>query len=93
MVDWHFHFAAPHWLWALLLIPVIAIWVRRNRPRNRDNRLEAYADPHLLPYLTGQHEQTPQSNNHLLRWSLLWLLLCLALAGPRWDARQINLFT
>lgn len=89
-----FHFAQPHWLW-LCLIPLL-LWLlppgRRQR-KERQSRLQQYADPHLLPhlYLPPQTDQRGQ-RSRLWAWSLLWWLGILAMAGPRWDYTEVSVF-
>ncbi len=89
------HFAHPLWLWALLVIPLVGglffLYYRRQQPFHQ---LEQWIDSHLIPYLllVGEHKKkrlwTP-----LLCWSFVWSCLVLALAGPRWDFREIATFT
>ncbi|PLY17177.1 MAG: VWA domain-containing protein [Sedimenticola sp.] len=94
MTEWSFHFAQPWWLLALLLILPVAMWLRRSHAHGRAARLKLYADPHLLPHLTGSRELKSRERwQHFSRWVALWVLLTLAMAGPRWDAMQIRLFS
>jgi Ca-activated chloride channel family protein len=88
-----FHFARPEWLWALLgLIPVLA-WLVFSVVRPRKSPIHRYADEHLLPHLTGIRQLDVNERwNRYSRWSLLWILLVLALAGPRWDYTDIQAF-
>jgi Ca-activated chloride channel homolog len=75
------HFLRPHWLWALLALPVLAwTWQRR---RKRDSVWRMSVDAHLLPHLIERGRGTRGSA------SLWWLLTgfaiaALALAGPSW---------
>ena len=88
-----FHFAQPLWLLALLVIPLTWLWLRYSRTVRRRGRESLYADKHLLPWLTGEvHGQAPASTPVLAAWSLTWLLMVLAMAGPRWDFGRINAF-
>jgi Ca-activated chloride channel family protein len=88
------HLAAPAWLLALLLIPAIGLWqhrVRRRAPaagRERD-----YADAELLPHLSG--EATTRRVGFwgsLTAWTIPWILVVVALAGPRWDYANVQVF-
>jgi Ca-activated chloride channel homolog len=89
-----FHFAQPAWLWGLLMIPLVWLYLRRHRNLRRENeRLRVYADSHLLPHLLVRAATDSQRERRSLRrWSLLWLLGCLALAGPRWDFNDVEVF-
>ncbi len=89
------HFAHPLWLFALLAIPLICglffLYFRGQQPLHQ---LEKFIDKHLIPYLLlrGEHKKK-RLWTHLLLWSLVWSCLVLALAGPRWDFREIATFT
>ena len=88
-----FHFAQPLWLLALLAIPLVWLWLRYSRTVRRRGRESLYADEDLLPWLTGEvRGQAPDSTPVLAAWSLAWLLMVLAMAGPRWDYERINAF-
>ena len=89
-----FHFASPWWLLALLLILPVAAWIRRSTVHGTIARINRYADPHLLPHLTGSRElRSTERWRRFSRWALLWSLLVIAMAGPRWDYTQAQLFT
>ncbi len=88
-----FHFSQPAWLWALLLCIPVALWVLATPRFSKNDRLRNYADGHLLPYLIGRSEVTPGKRwKRFLRWTGTWVLLVLAMAGPRWDYRDEQLF-
>lgn len=88
-----FHFAQPVWLWALLLIPVVLIWLWFSWPVRRKGQEKLYADAHLLAQLIGINKtDNIKRKRPLIIWMLLWLLLVLAIAGPRWDYAQIHAF-
>ncbi|MEW8647113.1 MAG: VWA domain-containing protein [Candidatus Thiodiazotropha endolucinida] len=89
-----FHFARPEWLFALLgLIPVLG-WLIYSVVRPAKGPLHRYADEHLLPHLTGVRELSVDERwSRFTRWGLLWILLVLALAGPRWDYTDIKAFS
>lgn len=88
-----FHFAQPAWFWGLLAILPVALWLIRSAARAARGPVHRYADPHLLPHLTGTRDlQTHERWGRFLRWSLLWALLLAAMAGPRWDATDVRLF-
>ncbi|MEA2094758.1 MAG: VWA domain-containing protein [Pseudomonadota bacterium] len=88
-----FHFAHS-WLLLLLLAPLpVWLWLRISSPREHNERYRAYADARLLPFLLGRHD-LPQRQQwrRFLAWSALWGLLVIAIAGPRWDFRDVQLF-
>jgi Ca-activated chloride channel family protein len=89
-----FHFARPEWLFALLgLIPVLG-WLIYSVVRPAKGPIHHYADEHLLPHLTGVRELSVDERwSRFTRWGLLWVLLVLALAGPRWDYTDIEAFS
>jgi Ca-activated chloride channel family protein len=87
-----FHFSQPFWLWFILIIPLVWLFMPRSR-KTPDARFAQYADSHLLPHVLIR--QTPDlrgRRTYLKRWSLLWLIGCLAMAGPRWDFTDIKVF-
>jgi len=87
------HFAAPWWLLALLLLPLIWLWLRYSRPVKKQGLESRYADAELLPYLTGEVRGRRQGNSRALAtWMLCWALFSIALAGPRWDFERISAF-
>lgn len=88
------HLAAPAWLLALLLVPLIALWQHRARRRvPAAEREREYADADLLPHLSG--ESTTRRVGfwgNLVAWAIPWTLVVVALAGPRWDYAQVQVF-
>jgi Ca-activated chloride channel family protein len=93
MSDTGLHFANPWWLLGLLLPALVYLWLRLTVPRHDSSRYAAYADKRLLPYLLGlRTEQGRDRQRQFGLWALLWALLVIALAGPRWDFKDIQLF-
>jgi Ca-activated chloride channel family protein len=88
------HFARVEWLFALLgLIPVLA-WLIFSVVRPGRGPFHRYADEHLLPHLVGIRELSVNERwSRFSRWALLWILLVVALAGPRWDYKDIQAFS
>jgi len=88
-----FHFAHP-WLLLLLLAPLLVwLWLRMTSPREYNGRYRAYADARLLPFLMGRHDMPPRQQwRRFLTWSALWAVLVCAIAGPRWDFTDVQLF-
>lgn len=94
MPDLGFHFASPWWLLGLLVILPVAAWLRRSTVYGGIARMNRYADPHLLPHLTGSRElHSTERWRRFSRWALLWSALIIAMAGPRWDFTRVQLFT
>ncbi len=89
------HFAHPLWLWTLLVIPLTwGLFFLYYRGQQPFHQLEMFIDKHLIPYLlleAGHKEKKLWT--HLLFWSAVWTSIVLALAGPRWDFREIATFT
>jgi Ca-activated chloride channel family protein len=87
------HFAQPLWLWGLLAIPLVLLWLWRSAPLRRVGQEQKYADAGLLPYLTGAATvRMVRNRRSLIGWVLVWSLLSLAMAGPRWGYREMNPF-
>ncbi len=87
------HFAQPAWFWVLLALIPVAIWLWRSAAKAARGPIHRYADPHLLPHLTGTRELKGHERwGRFLRWSLLWTLLVVAMAGPRWGYDDVRLF-
>ncbi|MCP3869585.1 MAG: VWA domain-containing protein [Gammaproteobacteria bacterium] len=94
MAEFSFHFGSPWWLLALLLIFPVGAWLRRSTVSGKIAQINRYADPHLLPHLTGSRElRTRERWRRFSRWALLWTVLVLSIAAPRWDYTQVQLFT
>jgi len=88
-----FHFEQAAWLWGLLALIPVAAWLWRSAAMAARGPIHRYADPHLLPHLTGTRElKTTERWGRYLRWSVLWALLIVAMAGPRWDYEDVRLF-
>jgi len=89
-----FHFSEPAWLWALLLCVPVAGWLLLFRHLTGNNdRIQQYADAHLLPHLLGRSTASSSTQwQRYARWLGLWTLLVLAMAGPRWGFTDVQLF-
>ena len=82
------HFVRPHWLWALVALPVLAAWWHWQR--RRASVWREHVDPHLLPHLVE-----PGASRSGLGGLAVRLLACalavLALAGPSWRQGEVAL--
>jgi Ca-activated chloride channel family protein len=88
-----FHFAQPHWLWGLAVIPLLlaahAVMLRRQAvPR----RLGNFADKHLLPHLVKHSSAENHFWRPLLIWPMAFALGTVALAGPQWRYTDTQIF-
>lgn len=93
MLEAGFHFQQPGWFWGLLILVPVAVWLWRSSVKAARGPIHRYADPHLLSHLTGTRElQVTERWGRFLRWSALWTLLIVTMAGPRWDYEDIRLF-
>jgi Ca-activated chloride channel family protein len=86
-----FHFASPYFFALLLLLPLLW-WPRRKRTLTKDG--SDFADAHLLPYLRVGESAKPSGRTQRTRllWAAVWLLLCIAMAGPRWEREATKTF-
>lgn len=90
-----FQFAHFSWLWALVMIPLTwVLFFLYYRKTASQHKLETFIDKHLIPYLLlGTNKKKKKIWNQLFLWSVVWSCLVIALAGPRWDFREISTFT
>lgn len=89
------HFGHPWWLWVGLVIPLIwAAYFLFHRTGSTHHQLEKFVDKHLLPYLlvNSAHKRSTLWKR-LLVWSAVWACLTIALAGPRWNYREVETFS
>ncbi|CAK0742351.1 Ca-activated chloride channel homolog [Gammaproteobacteria bacterium] len=87
-----FHFSSPFWL-VLLVVPFLLQFFPSARQRSQqEERLQRYADPHLLPHLLVQGSLGRERQRGLVWWKLVWSLGVLALAGPRWDYTEMEIY-
>lgn len=89
------HFAHPLWLWVGIAIPLVwalfFLFYRKQRPHHQ---LEKFIDSHLLPYLLVDNPEKKRSLwKTVFMWSVVWTCLTLALAGPRWNFREMETFS
>src|SRR5688572_11099555 len=75
------HLLRPHFLWALLALPLLATWWRRRRLR--EGVWQSLVDPHLLPHLLEKKADRRSRVGFGLA-TLTYALAVLALAGPSW---------
>ena len=75
------HFVRPHWLWALLALPLLVWWWRARQ--RRDSVWRDVVDPHLLPHLL-QAAPDLRTRSAMLLGVFAYALAVVALAGPAW---------
>jgi len=86
----NFNFAQPWWLLAMLL--PAALWMLPVAKGLLNQRYQKYADAELMPHLLLNHEQaTNRRRRKFSVWAALWLIACIAMAGPRWEFRTVDL--
>jgi len=78
------HFVRPQWLWALLAVPLLALWWYRRRGNAAWTK---QVDPHLLPHLVAPASRRSGLGRVLLGLSI-FALAVLALAGPGWRQQE-----
>ena len=83
-----FHFLRPAWLLALLALPLAGYFARRVHARAGAWR--AAVDAHLLPHLLDTPAMRARSAAPWL-FALVWMLGCIALAGPAWEREDVPL--
>ena len=87
-----FHFANNYWFLGLLVIPVIWLLYSLYYQSNANIKdLENFADKHLIPHLL-RNSRTGQISiwRSLALGSVLWVCLMAAMAGPRWDFKEVG---
>ncbi len=89
------HFAYPGCLWLIGAIPLVGlVYLFFYRTQTSEVQLEEFIDSHLLPYLLVNHSEKESSFwKSFFIWSFVWLCLTLALAGPRWSFREMEMFS
>lgn len=89
-----FHFEQTFWLWGLLIPILFFILPQKSQQKRINQHYKAYADAHLLPYLLAPIDTPPpkvKKPTYKLG-TIVWCLGILALASPRWDYDEIELF-
>lgn len=84
-----FHFLRPLWLLALLALPLFA-W-RARRERTEAGAWRRAVDPQLLPHLIERGADAAGRGGMRLA-AAVWILSCLALAGPAWERESMPLY-
>lgn len=89
----NFHFSEPAYFLILILIPILLILYVYTKGRLvRNKQINQFIDAHLLPHLLIQENRTKKKWHYLAPYSLIIVLVTLALAGPRWDYREMETF-
>ncbi|MDB2414766.1 VWA domain-containing protein [Rickettsiales bacterium] len=94
MITKDFHFTDPIWLWGFLIVPVI--WFLFSFYKDYGNvseKIRNFIDPQLLEHIIAD---SPKHKAKLwlkhISLSLIITLFLLAMAGPRWDYQETELF-
>jgi Ca-activated chloride channel homolog len=87
-----FQFDDTQWLWMIALIPVVALlYYLFYKAGLALERLKPFADAHLLPHLVkNRRDMHRPALVPLIIWSLIWACGALAMAGPRWDYKDVE---
>lgn len=78
------HFLRPHWLWALLALPLL--WTLWRMKRQRQSVWRNQVDPHLLPHLLARSDRSVRGA--FAGMMLTYGLAVVALAGPSWRQEE-----
>jgi Ca-activated chloride channel homolog len=84
-----FHFLRPWWLLALVLLPLAGLAWRH--VRGEAGNWKSMVDEHLLPHLVDATLERSRSSGAWLA-GLVWVLACIALAGPAWEREPMPLY-
>jgi Ca-activated chloride channel family protein len=85
------HFSHPEWFFGLIILPLAWFFLK---PTHASHKLEAFIDRHLLPFLlVGKEKEKNSRWKSLVIWSLVWTCMILALAGPRFSFREVDVLT
>lgn len=89
-----FQFAQPLWLLALLAPLPVALWLFFSVRTSSSRRWQNYADAHLMPHLLGTRQGSARARwRGFAWWAVPWIIISLAMAGPRWDYTDVQLFS
>lgn len=98
-----FHFAQPLWLLGAFVIPAILLLYHcfydsvDIKYVGSLKALEKFADKELIQHLLVNKKARTHKIRSILSplilWSLLWLFLVIAMAGPRWSYREYSTFS
>ena len=83
------HFLRPLWLLALACLPLV--WLALTRQGGDAGAWRGAIDAHLLPHLLVGDDAKVQRLPRVLA-ATVWILACLALAGPAWEQLPQPLF-
>lgn len=86
------HFSDPLWLWGLCIVPLVVLaYFFFYRVGHGSKQLQTYIDAHLLPHLLVHKEAHASYWKQLLLWAIVYSCLIVALAGPRWNYREVEM--
>lgn len=86
-----FHFEDNRWFWGLIAIPVLCIlYGIFYKNFSHRNNFSNFADEHLLDHIVKKSSMDQISlPKSLFLGSILWSCLICAMAGPRWDFKEV----
>ncbi|MEO8461447.1 MAG: VWA domain-containing protein, partial [Dokdonella sp.] len=84
-----FHFLRP--LWLLLLLGLPLLWLTWRRSGSDAGGWRHVVDRQLLPYLLDGQSAAGSRGGPTLA-AIVWVLACLALAGPAWEREPMPLY-
>lgn len=84
-----FHFLRPAWLLAIALLPLT--WLVWRKTRSDAGAWRSMVDAHLLPHLLESSGERARNGGAWLA-AAIWILACIALAGPAWERISLPLY-
>lgn len=84
-----FHFLRPVWLLAIALLPLT--WLVWRKTRSDAGAWRSMVDAHLLPHLLEASGERARNGGAWLA-AAVWILACIALAGPAWERISLPLY-
>ncbi len=82
MLFQHLHFMRPQWFYGLIPLGILLLLLLKRRTQT--SQWQQVCDPHLLPHLLINQQQTRQLWQ-LIALACAWLFAIIALAGPAWS--------
>lgn len=97
-----FNFENKLWLFGIAILPLIwflSFFYQARVKKLNKKKLESFVDKHLIEYILLENNNQKNNNKSpkllqkiLFFWSILWILLMLAMAGPYFRYKEIDIF-